>query len=290
VLAGALDGALKGALDGAFKAPPKTHYEYAALESVEKDALAKQFNPPAGDNAGLYIYHHHYAIKDLGQREKGLWIDDKYIGALPDDVYFYYYELPTGEHTIILENYDPVKLIKLKITAEKGKLYFVKQDLGWNIDLGEVDSETGKAYIGNNEQRLAAIMTDSYKQDALAKQFNPAENAGLYIYTTHLYKSIISDILVDDYCVGRSYRGNYLYYELPEGEHVITTESSQGSSDKLEIVVQKGELYFIQQNLQDLKLNIIESEKGKAEIYKRMLTVYGCEADWVNEYERKCAR
>ena len=125
---------------------------FAGCSSVpmENDAaanLAKEFNPPSANNAGLYIYRDSFAGKAL---KKDLLVDGKCIGETADDVFFYEEVVGEEEHTVSTESeFSPNDLL---LFVESGKNYFIRQyiKLGFFVggaNLERVSDEKGKEAV-----------------------------------------------------------------------------------------------------------------------------------------------
>lgn len=114
------------------------------MESVEKTAEAKKFNPPKDGNSGLYIYR---SGSFGGALKKDLWVDGKCIGETAPDVFFYEEVAGDKQHKISTESeFSPNDLI---IEAKSGMLYFIRQYIKMGVfvggaDLELVDEEEGK--------------------------------------------------------------------------------------------------------------------------------------------------
>ena len=115
------------------------------MESDAKSNLAKQFNPPSPNKAGVYVYrkdtHFGAALK------KSVWIDKECIGETAKGVFFYHEVDGDKEHTISTESeFSPNALI---INMKSGMLYFVEQFMKFGVFVGgagveQKDEETGK--------------------------------------------------------------------------------------------------------------------------------------------------
>lgn len=115
------------------------------MESVEKSNLAKKFNAPSPNKAGIYVYrkdsHFGAALK------KDVWIDKKCIGETAKGVFFYH-EVDGGkEHSISTESeFSPNDLL---VKMKSGMLYFFEQYIKFGFFVGgagieQKDAETGK--------------------------------------------------------------------------------------------------------------------------------------------------
>jgi hypothetical protein len=92
------------------------------MEDAEKSNLAKEYNAPSSDNAGLYVYRSGILGSAL---KKDVWVDDKCIGETAPNVFFYEELEGDKEHKISTESeFSPNDLL---LFMEKGKNYFVRQ-------------------------------------------------------------------------------------------------------------------------------------------------------------------
>jgi hypothetical protein len=124
------------------------------MESAEKSALAKQFNPPPEGKAGLYVYR---ASSFGGALKKDLWLNGKCIGESAPYVFFYEEVSGNIEHKISTESeFSPNDLI---VKAENGKNYFVSQYIKMGVFVGGagvelVNEEKGKKEISELEMAI----------------------------------------------------------------------------------------------------------------------------------------
>lgn len=119
------------------------------LASTEQTNQAKQFNAPAKDKAGLYVYReNHFGGQAL---RKSISIDGKEIGSLVRGT-FMYKELPAGNYK--LSTYSEFGRNHLELSMKGGKNYFVKQELKMGVffagaKLTEVSETQGKQDISS---------------------------------------------------------------------------------------------------------------------------------------------
>jgi len=117
------------------------------MDSPEKTALAKQFNPPSEGHSGLYIYRDSILGAAL---KKDIWVDGECVGETVPKIFFYEEVVGDKEHTISTESeFSPNDLL---VKTESGKNYFVNQYIklgafvgGANLEL--VDEATGKQAV-----------------------------------------------------------------------------------------------------------------------------------------------
>jgi hypothetical protein len=88
----------------------------------EDSAKAKQFAPPATNNAGLYVYRNSFVGKAL---KKDLWVDGKCLGESAPDVFFY--TEVAGGKSLTISTESEFSPNDLKLTVDSGKNYFVRQ-------------------------------------------------------------------------------------------------------------------------------------------------------------------
>ena len=91
------------------------------MASSEQDTALKQFSPPAGDKAGLYIFRNTFVGQAL---KKTVSIDGVVIGETANKTYFYR-QITPGQHKLSTESEFGDNAITL--LAEGGKNYFVQQ-------------------------------------------------------------------------------------------------------------------------------------------------------------------
>lgn len=124
------------------------------MESIEASADAKEFNPPAEGNAGLYIYRTTGPGTAL---KKDVWIDDRCIGESAPNMFFYE-EVEGGvQHKLSTESeFSPNDLL---VHTANGKLYFIKQSIKMGVVVGGaklelVDEGKGKEDVGKLEMAV----------------------------------------------------------------------------------------------------------------------------------------
>jgi hypothetical protein len=117
------------------------------MESDATASLAKEFNPPTANNAGLYIYRDSFVGKAL---KKDILVDGKCIGETADAVFFYEEVVGEEEHTVSTESeFSPNDLL---LFMETGKNYFIRQYIKLGVlvggaDLERVSEEKGKEAV-----------------------------------------------------------------------------------------------------------------------------------------------
>lgn len=114
------------------------------MESSEKSNLAKEFNSPNPDKAGVYVYrkdtHFGAALK------KDVWIDKECIGETAKGVFFYHEVEGDKDHTVSTESeFSPNDLI---LFMKSGMHYFVEQYIKFGAFVGgaglkQVEKEAG---------------------------------------------------------------------------------------------------------------------------------------------------
>jgi len=118
------------------------------MVSSKDSNLAKQFNPPSPNKAGVYVYR-----KDLhfgAALKKDVWIDKKCLGETAKGVFFYQEVEGNKEHTISTESEFPPNL--LTINMKSGMLYFIEQFIQFGALVGGTgielkDENTAKSDI-----------------------------------------------------------------------------------------------------------------------------------------------
>lgn len=107
-----------------------------------QDASLKEFQKPAENKAGLYIYRDTFAGQAL---KKNLYINGKLIGETANKTFFYR-EVDAGKYVISTESEFSEN--DLELTVEPGKHYFVEQYIKLGVFVGGaglklVDTENG---------------------------------------------------------------------------------------------------------------------------------------------------
>jgi hypothetical protein len=88
----------------------------------EESMKAKEFNPPAQGNAGVYIFRNTSRAIFL---KKDIWIDGECIGESAPNVFFY--TQVAGGKTYQIETESLFSSNTLDVTLESGKNYFIQQ-------------------------------------------------------------------------------------------------------------------------------------------------------------------
>jgi uncharacterized protein DUF2846 len=140
------------------------------MESTEKNEIAKSFNPPTGDNAGLYIYR---SGSFGGALKKDIWINEKCVGESAPDVFFFEEVQGGKEHKISTESEFSPNDIFLK--TDSGKNYFVQQYIklglfvhGAGLEL--VDEATGKKEIERLSIAKKGVCSSGYAEQQPQQQ------------------------------------------------------------------------------------------------------------------------
>jgi len=116
------------------------------MESADMSDAAKQFNPPAGGNAGLYIYR---VGAFGGALKKDVWVDGKCIGETAPDVFFYSEVQGDVEHKISTESeFSPNDLL---LMTASGKNYFIRQFIKFGVFVGGAGVELVSEDKGKTE-------------------------------------------------------------------------------------------------------------------------------------------
>lgn len=125
----------------------------------------------------------------------------------------------------------------------------------------------------------ASVPMDTAANDAKFKQFTVNEDyAGVYIYRNESFGAAIKmDIAVDDTLIGETAAKTYLYKELPEGSHKISSIAE--NTDTLTLNVVAGKLYYVWQEVKlglmsaRSKLSLVDEEKGQAGVLESKAAV-----------------
>ena len=102
----------------------------------------------------------------------------------------------------------------------------------------------------------ASVPMETAENDAQLKQFTvSSDNAGVYIYRNESFGGAVKmDVAVNDQLIGETSAKTYLYKELPEGQHTISSLAE--NTDTLTLDVVKGKLYYV---WQEVKMGIISA-------------------------------
>jgi len=116
------------------------------MASADRDTQLKRFLPPAGNNAGLYVYRNSFMGQAL---KKTVYLDKKIVGETANKVYFYKLVKP-GSHLIATSSEFGNN--GLNFTAVAGKNYFVRQYIKPGLIVGGsnvamVDESTGRKNV-----------------------------------------------------------------------------------------------------------------------------------------------
>lgn len=136
------------------------------------------------------------------------------------------------------------------------------------------------AFVG-----CASVPKVDQKQAQIIKQLNtPADGqAALYVYRSNsiVGSALKKDIWVDGECLGESSRGVFFYKELKGGsKHTVSTES-EFSPNHLEIQVDSGKQYFVQQYIKaglvvgGAGLKLVDQAEGKKAVQEYALAQSG---------------
>ncbi len=121
------------------------------MASKAESAKAKEFNPPAQGNAGVYIYRNSFMGRAL---KKDIWIDGKCIGESAPDVFFYT-EVEGGKNYKV-DTESEFSPNTLELMFEDGKNYFIRQFIKIGVFVGgagleQIDEEQGKTDVAKLE-------------------------------------------------------------------------------------------------------------------------------------------
>jgi len=117
------------------------------MKSLKESNQAKQFNPPSGNNSGLYIYRDSFVGQAL---KKDIWVDGKCIGESAPDTFFYVEVPGDKKHTISTESeFSPNDLV---IQTDAGKNYFLRQYIKIGFFVGGAGLE-----LINREEGMKAV-------------------------------------------------------------------------------------------------------------------------------------
>lgn len=103
------------------------------METKENDLVAKEFNKPADNQAGLYIYRNSAVGQAL---KKNVYLNDVLLGETANKVFFYKLISP-GNYKLSTESEFSDNSIYFE--AEGGKNYFVEQYIKMGVFVGGAD-------------------------------------------------------------------------------------------------------------------------------------------------------
>lgn len=130
------------------------------MQSAEKDAYAKEFNPPPQGYCGLYLYRK-TALGCAIKRK--LYVDGQYIGKTAFKTYFYRFVRPGGHVLQTESEWGPEEL---HLDTKEGQNYFVLQDILFGVFSARASLSTQITSVGKSDigpLRLAADMDDKSK-------------------------------------------------------------------------------------------------------------------------------
>lgn len=117
------------------------------METKENDLAAKEFNKPADNQAGLYIYRN----TAMGQAlKKSVYLNDVLVGEAANKVFFYKLISP-GNYKLSTESEFSNNSINFE--AEGGKNYFVEQYIKIGVFVGGADLR-----MVPEEEGMAAVL------------------------------------------------------------------------------------------------------------------------------------
>lgn len=100
------------------------------METKENDLVAKEFNKPADNQAGLYIYRNSAVGQAL---KKSVYLNDVLVGETANKVFFYKLISP-GNYKLSTESEFSDNSINFE--AEGGRNYFVEQYIKIGVFVG----------------------------------------------------------------------------------------------------------------------------------------------------------
>ncbi|KGJ88004.1 DUF2846 domain-containing protein [Thalassotalea sp. ND16A] len=117
------------------------------MESKETTDLAKEFNAPSKDTAGIYVYRKDTFVG--AALKKDVWIGKDCVGETAKGVFFYK-EVPANEK-LEVSTESEFSPNTLTINAKSGELYFVEQFIKMGAFVGGADLELAHAESGKSE-------------------------------------------------------------------------------------------------------------------------------------------
>jgi len=117
------------------------------MESTEKANIAKKFNAPSKDTAGIYVYRKDTFVG--AALKKDVWIGKDCVGQTAKGVFFYK-EVP-GSEKLEISTESEFSPNTLTINAKNGELYFVEQFIKMGAFVGGADLELAHTDTGKSE-------------------------------------------------------------------------------------------------------------------------------------------
>ena len=114
----------------------------------------------------------------------------------------------------------------------------------------------------------ASVKKASVDRDSAAKLFKPnAEVAQVYVYRNETLGAALSmPVTVNGKLAGTTGPKSFFKFDLPAGKHTLT---SQGNKSVLDLTTQKGEIYYVWQEVKmgvmsgGSKLQVVDKAKGQ---------------------------
>ena len=119
------------------------------MESKESTNSAKEFNLPATDTAGIYIYRKDSLVG--AALKKDVWVNGQCVGETAPGVFFYYEA--AGNKKQIISTESEFSANDLPLTTENGELYFVEQ----YIKMGAFSGGAGLKQVENEKGRQEVL-------------------------------------------------------------------------------------------------------------------------------------
>ena len=130
------------------------------MEDKAQMDIAKKFDSPSDENAGLYIYR---SGSFGGALKKDVWVDGKCIGETAPNVFFYEEVKGNEEHKVSTESeFSPNDLM---INTEGGKNYFVRQ----YMKMGAFVGGAGLELVGDEEGKKEVAKLEMAKKGSCSK-------------------------------------------------------------------------------------------------------------------------
>lgn len=117
------------------------------MESVEKANIAKEFNAPSLNTAGVYVYRKDTIVG--AALKKDVWIGQDCVGETAKGVFFYK-EVP-GNENLKISTESEFSPNVLTINAKNGELYYVEQFIKMGAFVGGADLELAHTDTGKSE-------------------------------------------------------------------------------------------------------------------------------------------
>ena len=117
------------------------------MESKENEAKAKEFNAPAPNNAGIYVFRRDTFVG--AALKKDIWVEKECVGESAKGVFFYT-EVPADKKIEVATESEFSPNV-LTVDAKNGNLYFFEQFIKLGAFVGGADLKAVSEIEGKAE-------------------------------------------------------------------------------------------------------------------------------------------